>query len=728
MSIGLGCESCTVNIRQKTYKKTYNAGITKKTFLLKGLSCAESAAKIKKEVDKIKGVRYSFLDCVDKKLSIHICDERNLEIVDEVAEIIKKIAPNVEVFEDREAKGAALVEDESLNKKELIRIGTGVVLSALALGFEFPFAAEFVLFLASYIIVGGDVVLSALRNISKGHVFDENFLMSVATIGAFAIRQFPEGVAVMLFYKVGEYFQDLAVKRSRSSIIALMNIRPDYANLQVGDDIKTVPPEEVKIGDVILVKPGERVPLDGVVIEGRSMVDTSALTGESVPRDVEEGSSILGGFINLNGLLKVQVTKGFEESTVSKILNLVQDASNKKAPTEHFITKFARYYTPVVVFGALAIALIPPLAIPGASFYQWVYRALVFLVVSCPCALVISIPLGFFAGIGGASRAGILVKGGNYLEALNDVATVVFDKTGTLTKGIFKVTKVVPKNGFSNNELLELAAYAEVFSNHPIAASIKEVCGKVIDKNAVDSYDEILGYGIKTVACGKEILAGNIKLMKKENIPYDEVDIPGTVVHVAVDKNYAGYIIISDEIKEGAKEAIKSLKAIGIKKTVLLTGDSRMVGERVAQELGIDEVYTEMLPDHKIQQVERLKKEINSKEKLVFVGDGINDAPVLAMADIGVAMGNLGSDAAIEAADVVLMNDEPVLLEKAILIARRTRSIVWQNIVFALGVKGFVLVLSVFGFATMWAAVFADVGVALIAVLNASRSMYVKNI
>lgn len=728
MNIGRGCESCTVNIRQKTYKKTYNAGITKKTLLLKGLNCAESAAMIKKEVDKIKGVHYSFLDCGDKKLLLHICDERGLEITDEVAEIIKKIAPHVEIVEESESEGAALVEDESLNKKELIRIGTGVVLTAFALAFEFSFAAELVLFLASYVIVGGDVVLSAVRNIFKGHVFDENFLMSVATIGAFAIRQFPEGVAVMLFYKVGEYFQDLAVKRSRSSIIALMNIRPDYANLQVGDDIKTVPPEEVKIGDVILVKPGERVPLDGVVIEGRSMVDTSALTGESVPRDVEEGSSILGGFINLNGLLKVQVTKGFEESTVSKILNLVQDASNKKAPTEHFITKFARYYTPVVVFGALAIALIPPLAIPGASFYQWVYRALVFLVVSCPCALVISIPLGFFAGIGGASRAGILVKGGNYLEALNDVATVVFDKTGTLTKGIFKVTKVVPKNGFSNNELLELAAYAEVFSNHPIAASIKEVCGKVIDKNAVDSYDEILGYGIKTVACGKEILAGNIKLMKKENIPYDEVDIPGTVVHVAVDKNYAGYIIISDEIKEGAKEAIKSLKAIGIKKTVLLTGDSRMVGERVAQELGIDEVYTEMLPDHKIQQVERLKKEINSKEKLVFVGDGINDAPVLAMADIGVAMGNLGSDAAIEAADVVLMNDEPVLLEKAILIARRTRSIVWQNIVFALGVKGFVLVLSVFGFATMWAAVFADVGVALIAVLNASRSMYVKNI
>ncbi len=533
MSIGLGCESCTVNIRQKTYKNTYNSGITKKTLLLKGLNCAESAAMIKKEVDKIKGVHYSFLDCGDKKLLLHICDERGLEITDEVAEIIKKIAPHVEIVEESESEGAALVEDESLNKKELIRIGTGVVLSALALGFEFPFAAEFVLFLASYIIVGGDVVLSALRNISKGHVFDENFLMSVATIGAFAIRQFPEGVAVMLFYKVGEYFQDLAVKRSRSSIIALMNIRPDYANLQVGDDIKTVPPEEVKIGDVILVKPGERVPLDGVVIEGRSMVDTSALTGESVPRDVEEGSSILGGFINLNGLLKLQVTKGFEESTVSKILNLVQDASNKKAPTEHFITKFARYYTPVVVFGALAIALIPPLAIPGASFYQWVYRALVFLVVSCPCALVISIPLGFFAGIGGASRAGILVKGGNYLEALNDVATVVFDKTGTLTKGIFKVTKVVPKNGFSNNELLELAAYAEVFSNHPIAASIKEVCGKVIDKNAVDSYDEILGYGIKTVACGKEILAGNIKLMKKENIPYDEVDIPGTVVHVS---------------------------------------------------------------------------------------------------------------------------------------------------------------------------------------------------
>ena len=507
-----------------------------------------------------------------------------------------------------------------------------------------------------------------------------------------------------------------------------MDIRPDYANLQVGDEIKRISPEGVKIGDLIVVKPGERVPLDGVVIEGRSMVDTSALTGESVPRDVEEGSDILGGFINQNGLLKVRVTKGFGETTVSKVLDLVQNASSKKAPTENFITKFARYYTPVVVFGAIAIALIPPFLIQGAAFSQWIYRALVFLVISCPCALVISIPLGFFGGIGGASKKGILVKGGNYLEALNDVDTVIFDKTGTLTKGVFKVTEVVPEEGFSRDDLLEMAAYAEVFSNHPIAVSILNAYGKIVNKDLVDDHEEVFGHGIKVAVCGREILAGNSKLMRKENISYNKADVQGTIVYVAFNKTYAGYIVISDEIKEDSIDAIRNLRDIGIRKTVMLTGDTRTVGEKVAEELELDEVYTELLPDQKVEQVEQLEKEVPSAGKLVFVGDGINDAPVLARADIGVAMGALGSDAAIEAADVVLMTDEPSQLVGAIKIAKRTKNIVWQNIVFALGVKGVVLVFGAVGIATMWAAVFADVGVALIAVLNATRAMYVKNI
>lgn len=720
-----GCTSCTVNIEPKANGLLAGA---KKSLVLMGLSCANCAAKIENEVNKLAGVQTASLDFMAKRLIIYVYNEQDLdEITDQAAEIIKKFEPDVEVIEEHGADDAPVIEEDVINKKELIKIGAGAVLFAVALGFEFSFWTEFVLFLASYILVGGDVVWRALRNISRGQVFDENFLMSVATIGAFAIRQFPEGVAVMLFFKIGEFFQDLAVNRSRRSISALMDIRPDYANLKVGDEIKTVSPEGVKIGDLIVVKPGEKVPLDGIVIEGASMVDTSALTGESVPRDVDEGSDILGGFINQNGVLSVQVTKGFGDSTVSKILDLVQNASSKKAPTEHFITKFARYYTPIVVFGALAIALIPPL-VTQATFSQWIYRALVFLVVSCPCALVISIPLGFFGGIGGASKKGILVKGGNYLEALNDVDTVVFDKTGTLTKGVFKVTEIVPKDGFSSDDLLELAAHAEVFSNHPIAVSILNAYGKTVNQEAVDSYDEVFGHGIKAAANGRKILAGNSRLMRKENISYDEADVPGTIVHVAVNKTYAGCIVISDEIKEDSKEAIKALKDIGIRKTVMLTGDRRAVGEKAAKELGFDEVYTELLPDHKVEQVERLEKEIGSNGKLVFVGDGINDAPVLARADIGVAMGALGSDAAIEAADVVLMTDEPSQLVKAIKIAKRTKRIVQQNIIFALGIKGVVLVLGAVGIATMWAAVFADVGVALIAVLNSTRAMYVKNI
>jgi Cd2+/Zn2+-exporting ATPase len=718
-----GCTSCTV-IEPQTIDLQTGA---KKTLVLAGLGCANCAAKIEHEVNKLAGVQHASLDFVAKRLIIYVYNERGLgKITSQATEIINKFEPDVEVIEEYGAGGIPVIEDEVINKNELIKIGVGAVLFAIALIFEFSFWTEFSLFLVSYLLVGGDILLRAVRNISRGQVFDENFLMSVATIGAFAIRQFPEGVAVMLFFKIGEFFEDLAVNRSRRSISSLMDIRPDYANLQVGDDIKRVSPEGVRIGDLIIVKPGERVPLDGIVVEGRSMVDTSALTGESVPRDVEQGSDILGGFINQNGLLKVQVTKKFGETTVSKILDLVQNAGSKKAPTENFITKFARYYTPVVVFGALAIALIPPLLIQGAAFSEWIYRALVFLVISCPCALVISIPLGFFGGIGGASKKGILIKGGNYLEALNNVDTVVFDKTGTLTKGVFKVTEVVPEDGFGRDDLLEMAAYAEVFSNHPIALSILRAYGKAVNKELVDEHDEVFGHGIKAAVGGREILAGNSKLMSREDIACDDADAPGTVVYVALDKTYAGYIVISDEIKEDSIDAINALKNIGIRKTVMLTGDNRAVGEKVAEELGLDEVYTELLPDQKVKQVEQLEKEVPSAGKLVFVGDGINDAPVLARADIGVAMGALGSDAAIEAADVVLMTDEPSQLVGAIKIAKRTKNIVWQNIVFALGVKGIVLVFGAVGIATMWAAVFADVGVALIAVLNATRAMYVK--
>jgi len=717
---------------------------TQRSYILMGLSCASCAAKMEDEIRKIKGVQFVSLDFATKRLIIRAYNEQDLEeITKKASEVIKRIEPDVELAVDR-GTGRFSSQEDLVNKKELIRLGVAALLFAFALGFELSFWPEFVLFLASYLLAGSKVLWKAVRNIFRGQVFDENFLMSVASIGAFAIGEYPEGVAVMLFFEIGDFLQDLAVNRSRRSISALMDIRPDYANLKVGDEVRTVSPDAVKLGDIIVIKPGEKVPLDGVVIEGRSMVDTSAITGESLPREVEPGSEILGGFINQNGLLSVRVTKNFGESTVAKILDMVQNASSKKAPTEHFITKFARYYTPVVVFGALAVALIPPLLIEGATFSQWVYRALVFLVISCPCALVISIPLSFFGGIGGASRRGILVKGGNYLEALNNVDTVVFDKTGTLTRGVFKVTDVIPNENFSREDVLALAAHAEVFSNHPIAVSILKAYGKEVDKDVVDTYDEIFGHGVKitlnrqNILPGEnslllnqpdqktghgEILAGNSKLMRKEKIEdYHEIDAPGTVVHVAYNKTYAGCIVISDEIKDDSKRAVKALKDKGIRRIIMLTGDSKAVGERVAKELGIDEVYSELLPHHKVEQVERLQRN-QYKGKLVFVGDGINDAPVLARADVGVAMGGAGSDAAIEAADVVLMTDNPYQLVEAIQIAHKTKSIVWQNITFSLGVKAIVLALGAVGIATMWAAVFADVGVALIAVLNATRAM-----
>lgn len=713
----------------------------KKALVLIGLSCASCATKIEDKVKELKGVYSAYIDFASGKLVIE-GKVRDLErIIREATAIIKQIEPNVEVIDEGRKKDThghdGHDHDEhdhghshggGDNKKELIRLGIGAAFFAIALAFKMSTAMEFGLYFVSYLLVGGEVLLKSGRNILRGQVFDENFLMSVATIGAFAIGEFPEGVAVMLFYQIGEFFQGLAVNRSRKSIAELMDIRPDYANLKVGNDVKKVSPEEVAVGDYIIVKPGEKVPLDGVVIEGKSMLDTSALTGESVPREVEAGSSVLGGFINKNGLLTVEVRKEFGESTVSKILELVENASSKKAPTENFITKFARYYTPGVVFAALALAVIPPLVIEGATFSEWIYRALVFLVISCPCALVVSIPLGFFGGIGGASKNGVLVKGGNYLEALNNVDTVVFDKTGTLTKGVFKVTEINTEKNVSKEELLEYAAHAESYSNHPIAVSILKAYGKEINKEEVENYDEISGHGIKVKVKDKEILAGNIKLMDKEKIAYEPIEAAGTVVYVAIDGSFAGSIIISDEIKEDSQNAIRELKAIGVKKTVMLTGDNKQVGIKVANQLGLDEVHAELLPDQKVEKVELLDRQKSPKGKLVFVGDGINDAPVLARADIGVAMGGLGSDAAIEAADVVLMTDEPMKLVSAIKIAKRTKRIVWQNIIFAFGVKGIVLLLGAGGLATMWEAVFADVGVALIAVFNAMRVLNVKNI
>ncbi|MHB1391870.1 MAG: heavy metal translocating P-type ATPase [Clostridia bacterium] len=704
----------------------------KKTLILMGLGCANCANKIESEVKNLAGVRTASINFVGKRLTLEISNtHESANIIEEVKKIVKKIEPDVKLIEEKAIDNASTKdskeESDDNKRKELIRLGISAALFAIAAIFDFSNSIELMLYLASYILAGGEVLLKSIRNISRGQVFDENFLMSIATIGAFAIGEYPEGVAVMLFYQVGEFFQDIAVNRSRKSIAALMDIRPDFANLKVGEETKRVSPVEVIIGDLILVKPGEKVPLDGKITEGKSMVDTSALTGESVPREVEAGDDVLGGFINKNGLLTVEVTKEFGESTVSKILDLVQNASSKKAPTENFITKFARYYTPGVVFIALALAVVPPLVIPGADFSEWLYRALVFLVVSCPCALVVSIPLGFFGGIGGASKNGILIKGSNYLEALNNVDTVVFDKTGTLTKGVFTVTDIKTTN-IKEEEILEFAAYAESYSNHPIATSIVKAYSKEINKADIENYDELSGHGIKVKVKGREILAGNTKLMSKENISHETPDAVGTIVHIAIDGKYAGYIVISDVVKEDSENAIRELKKVGVRKTVMLTGDIKLVGQKVGEKLGLDEVYAELLPDQKVEKLEAIEKQKSTKGRLVFVGDGINDAPVLARADIGIAMGGLGSDAAIEAADVVIMTDEPSKIVSAIKIARRTRMIVWQNIIFALAVKGVVLILGAGGIATMWEAVFADVGVSVVAVLNAMRVMNVKNI
>lgn len=607
-----------------------------------------------------------------------------------------------------------------------IIIGAAVLATAILLSLNNEWL-QIALFIISYIIVGGDVVKRAVKNIFKGQVFDENFLMSIATIGAFFIGEYPEGVAVMLFYQVGELFQSYAVGKSRKSIASLMDIRPDYANVKKGDELVKVDPDEVQIGDIIVIKAGEKIPLDGKVIEGSSMIDTSALTGESVPREVEVGSDILSGCININGVIIAEVTKEFGESTVSKILDLVENASSKKSNSEQFITKFARYYTPVVVIIAVFLAIIPPLVIDGATFSDWIYRALAFLVVSCPCALVISIPLSFFGGIGGASKKGVLVKGSNYLEALAETEIVVFDKTGTLTKGVFNVQEIHPE-GVSKEELLELTAHAESYSNHPISLSLKRAYSKEIDNGRISDVEEISGHGVIATVDGKKVMAGNIKLMKMMDIPYFKGELIGTIVHVAVNNKYIGYIVIADEIKEDSAQAIKELKAANIKQTVMLTGDNKSIGSKVAKELGLDKVYAELLPADKVEKLEELFSQKSKKGKLAFVGDGINDAPVLARADIGIAMGGLGSDAAIEAADVVIMTDEPSKIATTMKISKKTLKIAHQNIVFAIGIKIIVLILSAFGITTMWAAIFADVGVTIIAVLNAFRALNVKNL
>ena len=609
-------------------------------------------------------------------------------------------------------------------KHLLTRIIVAAVLFFTGSLLHLPESIEMGVFLSCYVVIGWDIVWKAVTNILHGQVFDENFLMTIATIGALILGEHSEGVAVMLFYQVGEWFQSYAVSKSRRSITSLMDIRPDYANIEQDGKLVQVDPDEVQIGSTIIVKPGERIPLDGTIIKGSSALDTSALTGESMPREVEPGMEVISGCINQTGILTIRTTKEFGESTVAKILDLVENASDKKGRIENFITRFARYYTPAVVFAALALAILPPI-ITGQAFSIWIYRALTFLVISCPCALVISIPLSFFGGIGGASKIGVLVKGSNYLEALAHAEMVVFDKTGTLTKGSFAVSEI-HSNDMKDHQLLELAAYAEDYSNHPISLSIKNAYGKKIDNTRITDVQEIAGHGVQALIDGKTVLAGNAKLMIREHIKYTACPSVGTVVYVACNGKYAGCIVIEDEIKADAPAAIRSLKSAGIRRTVMLTGDADAVGKKVANRLGLDQAYTELLPADKVDRVEDLLKQKSEKGTLVFVGDGINDAPVLARADIGIAMGGLGSDAAIEAADVVLMTDEPSKIATVMRIARKTIRIAIQNIVFALGIKFLVLILGAFGYANMWAAVFADVGVSVIAILNAIRAMRVK--
>lgn len=693
---------------------------------LDGLDCANCAAKIESELRKIQGLEHTQVNFAAKSVELPV------ELLKRAQDVIARIEPEVMLRKIEGCGGAA--PEEKAEKNKLWIVGSAGILLLIGLIFNdslhrTPFSwAEYAVLLPAYLLVGWPVIARAVKRLLRGRLFDESFLMTIATGGAVAIHQLPEAAGVMLFYAVGEYFQSRAVNRSRRSITALLNIQPEYANLKENGGTRRVKPEEVEVGQLLIIKPGEKVPLDGDIVEGSSFVDTSALTGESVPRKVEPGEKILAGMINGQGLLTVKVAKPFKDSSVSRILNLVEKANERKAPTEQFITRFSNYYTPAVVGIAALIALVPPLLMPGATFGQWLYRALVLLVISCPCALMVSIPLGYFGGIGGASRNGILVKGANFLDALADLDTVVFDKTGTLTKGVFRVTEIVPRKGFTQEEVLAAAAGAEIYSNHPIADSIRNAAesrGNSFSEEDVLDYKEIPAHGISARVKGRRILAGNDRLMHKENIDHQDCDVVGTSVYVAIDEVYAGYIIISDELKEDAKETIAGLKRLGIRKTVMLTGDEKTVAERVSRELGLDGFYAELLPEDKVTKVEELEGDLKNrrKQKLAFVGDGVNDAPVITRADIGVAMGGLGSDAAIEAADVVLMEDAPSKLVKAVEIARWTSRIVRQNILLALGVKGFFILLGSLGVASIWEAVFADVGVTVLAVLNASRTL-----
>ena len=692
-----------------------------KRYKLNNLDCVSCASKIEDSLSKLDDVKFISVSFANASMTI------DTEDIEKVKALIKKLEPEVEVEVDENEKESIIVSKGELkeNKWTIIKAAAGFVLLLIGLIFEkqlhnTPFEiAEYAVFITGYLIVGWKVIATAVKNIIRGQFFDEQFLMAIATLGAFAIHQMPEAVAVMLFYVTGELFQDIAVGRSRKSIKALLEIKPEYANLLSNGVTTKVSPETIKVDDVIVVKAGEKIPLDGKVIEGNSFVDTSALTGESVPRRLNVNDIALSGTINQTGVLTIKVSKLFSESSVSKILELVENATSKKAETEKFITTFAKYYTPLVIIGALLLAILPPLLFTGQTFDDWIYRALVVLVISCPCALVISIPLGYFGGIGNASRKGILVKGSNFLDALTQVKTVVFDKTGTLTKGEFKVSEIVISNGFTKEQILEYAAYAETNSNHPVAKSISEAFGQDIDKLRIKLVEEISGYGIKAVIDNKTVLAGNDKLLHKENIIHPVCNVDGTVVHVAVDTVYAGYIIISDTLKDDAIEAIEKLKAKNIQ-TVMLTGDNQFAAAAFAKKLNIDKFYYELLPGDKVKHIENLMQESNAG-KVAFVGDGINDAPVIARADIGIAMGALGSDAAIETADVVLMTDSPSKVAQAIDVAKSTRNIVWQNIYFAMGVKLIFIVLGILGVATMWEAVFGDMGVALIAVFNAIR-------
>ena len=695
-------------------------------FLLKGLDCPNCSAKIEKEVGDLENVNSSSVNLMKQTLTIQTETFDN-SIVEQIETIVHSHEPEVEVSEQKADTSVAPDKKEKTpvysddDKKLTIRLISGAVIYAVGMGLTLfghvSLPVELGVLIVAYIILGWDVVWQAVKNITRGQIFDEHFLMSLSTIGAFAIGEYPEAVAVMLFYQVGEFFQSLAVKRSRKSISDLMDIRPDSATVRRNGELVVVAPETVSIGELIVVKPGEKIPLDGIVTEGESMLDTRALTGESVPRSIRKGEEALSGCVNQSGVLTIKVTKSFGESTVTKIIDLVENASSRIAAMP---TTFARYYTPIVVGMAAILAIIPPVIL-GGGWSEWLRRGFVFLIVSCPCALVISIPLTFFGGIGAASKRGVLVKGSNYLEALNKVSVVVFDKTGTLTKGVFKVVDITVEFGFTKEQVLEYAAQAESYSNHPIAKSIQEAFGKTIDQSVLSGYEEISGHGIRVLIGGKRVLAGNSKLMDSEKVSYAACQSAGTKVYIAVDGRYAGCIVIADEVKDDSQNAIASLKKIGVEKTVMLTGDDEKIGKAVAEQLGLDEYYAQLLPDQKVEKLEYLDQHKTKGSKLAFVGDGINDAPVLARADVGIAMGGLGSDAAIEAADVVLMTDEPSKLVDAIDVAKATKRIVMQNIIIALGIKSVFLILGALGIAGMWEAVFGDVGVTIIAVLNAMR-------